>query len=290
MTPRPPDSHQNGQLWPYSEAGRYVEAGGVRWHLLRLGTGPQILLLHGSASSTHAWAGVSERLRDRFSLVIPDLPGHGHSSQLPEGRGGVDDLARALDELLRVEKVDPVLAVGHSAGAVLAIRAASRGWIRPHGLLGVNPALGSRDSFLPPVVAGPLTAAASSSLLARAGAGLFRGLPLAQILLRSTGSRITPEISRRYQQLLGDPGRVRGVIRLMADWVPDGAGSEAAGLGIPVRFLTGSEDRWVSPAVVRAHASGIPVAEVPDRGHLLPEEDPAAVADAIEALGVDAGL
>ncbi len=290
MTPRPPGSHRNGQEWPYSEAGRYVDAGGVRWHLLRIGTGPHILLLHGSASSTHAWAGVAERLRGRFSLVIPDLPGHGHSSPLPEGRGGVDDLAEALGALIQGEGLLPSLAVGHSAGAILAIRAASRGWIRPRGILGVNPALGSRDSFLPPSVAGPLLAMARSGLTARLGATLFRGVPLARLLLESTGSRVGPEVTARYRRLLSRPDRVRGVLRLMADWDPGGAGQEASALGLPVRFLTASEDRWVPAELVREFAGGVPVTELPDRGHLLPEEDPTAVASAIEELAAEAGL
>jgi pimeloyl-ACP methyl ester carboxylesterase len=198
-------SDRSGRLWPYPEVGRYTQAGGVRWHHLRLGTGPSLLLLHGSASSTHAWAEVASRVRSHFSVFIPDLPGHGHSTGLPSDVGGLDDLARALGALLRAEGVDPVLVAGHSAGAVLAIRAAARGWIAPRGLLGVNPALGSRDTFLPPVLAGPLVSLARSRAPARMGAVLFRTVPLAEVLLGTTGSRVSPETRLRYRRLLADP-------------------------------------------------------------------------------------
>jgi magnesium chelatase accessory protein len=283
-------SDRSGRLWPYPEVGRYTQAGGVRWHHLRLGTGPSLLLLHGSASSTHAWAEVASRVRSHFSVFIPDLPGHGHSTGLPSDVGGLDDLARALGALLRAEGVDPVLVAGHSAGAVLAIRAAARGWIAPRGLLGVNPALGSRDTFLPPVRAVPLVSLARSRAPARMGAVLFRTVPLAEVLLGTTGSRVSPETRLRYRRLLADPERVAGALRLMADWDPTGAGAEAAALGIPVRFLTGSRDRWVPPVLVRAHAGGIPVVELPDRGHLLPEEDPEAVARALQEMAHAAGI
>ncbi len=283
-------SDRNDRLWPYPEVGRYTEAGGVRWHHLRLGTGPSLLLLHGSASSTHAWAEVASRVRSQFSLFIPDLPGHGHSTGLPPALGGLDDLARALGALLRAEGVDPVLVAGHSAGAVLTIRAAARGWIAPRGILGVNPALGSRDTFLPPVLAGPLVSLARSRAPARLGAALFRTVPLAEALLGTTGSRVSPETRLRYRRLLADPDRVAGALRLMADWDPTGVGAEAAALGIPARFLAGSRDRWVPPARVRAHAGGVPVEEVPHRGHLLPEEDPDAVARALGELARVAGL
>jgi magnesium chelatase accessory protein len=287
---QPPGPDRHGPIWPYPEVGRYTEAGGVRWHHLRLGTGPPLLLLHGSASSTHSWAAVASRVRSSFSLVIPDLPGHGYSSELPSDLGGPDDLARALGAFLRKEEVDPVLVAGHSAGAVLAIRAASRGWIAPRGILGVNPALGSRDTFLPPLLAGPLTAFARSRGPAHLGAALFRAAPLAELLLRSTGSRVSSDTRDRYRHLLADPRRVRGVLRLMADWDPHGVGTEAAALGIPVRFLTGSRDRWVPPRLVRAHAGGVPVEELPDRGHLLPEEDPDAVARSLRRLAMEAGV
>jgi len=287
---QPPGPDRHGPIWPYPEVGRYTEAGGVRWHHLRFGTGPPLLLLHGSASSTHSWAGVASRVRSRFSLVIPDLPGHGYSSDFPSGFGGPDDLARALGAFLRKEAVAPVLVAGHSAGAVLAIRAVTRGWIAPRGVMGVNPALGSRDSFLPPLVAGPLTAFARSRGPAHLGAALFRAAPLAELLLRSTGSRLSQETRSHYRHLLADSRRVRGVLRLMADWDPQGVGAEAAALGIPVRFLTGSRDRWVPPQRVRAHAGGVPVEEVPDRGHLLPEEDPEAVVRSLMRLAVEAGV
>lgn len=284
MTRSPSGSRPHGQDWPYSTAGRYAEAGGVRWHLVRLGSGPPVVLLHGSASSTHAWAGVVARLESRFSFLIPDLPGHGHSRWLGSPRFGVTAWAQALGALVRAENVEPALVVGHSAGAVLAIRAIEGGQLKARGLLGVNPALGSRDSFMPPSVASILTRLASNRLAARGGAGLFRAFPFARLLLGSTGSKVDPATVARYEHLLSDPDRVRGVLALMAGWDPVGAGTAAGELGIPVRYLAGERDRWVPVRVVRRHASGVPVTVLRNRGHLLPEEDPGAVAMALEEL------
>jgi len=270
--------------WPYPEVGQFSEAGGVRWHHLRLGRGPLLLLLHGSASSTHAWAGVASLLRSHFTLLIPDLPGHGRSSPLPLARGGPDAWARALADFLDQEDLHPDLLIGHSAGAVLAIRAASRGWVRPRGILGVNPALGSRETFLPRAVEAPLMALAQAGSSSALAATLFRKVPLAEILLRSTGSRLTPAILQTYRKLLSNPDHVRGVLRLMSTWDPGGAGDEAAALRIPVHFLTGARDRWVPASQIRALCAGLPVEVLPNRGHLLPEEDPAAVVRALAAL------
>jgi magnesium chelatase accessory protein len=286
----PPDPDRQGSSEPFTEAARSREAGGVHWHLRRLGSGPPLLLLHGSASSCHAWEEVAVRLRSVFSLVIPDLPGHGHSSPLPPGLGGPDDLARALAALLRAERVEPALVAGHSVGAVLAIRAAHLGWIQPAGILGVNPALGPRSAYLPPVLEPVAAWMARSRGAARLSASLVQHLPLVPGLLRSTGSRVSRKTEGQYAELLRDPMRIQGVLALQASWDATGVGSEAEGLAGRVRFLTGSRDSWVPSGRIREEAPGIETIELPDRGHLLPEEDPEAVARAILRLGYETGV
>lgn len=292
MTANSPDPGWNDPVWPFQGAGRYVQAGGARWHLVQLGSGPPLLLLHGSASSAHQWAGVSALLQSRFSLVIPDLPGHGYSSSLPAGTSGLDGMAAALGSLLETEGIRPLLSVGHSAGACILVRASSRGWVVPRALLGLAPALGSRATYLPSLLDRPMTTLSRSGLLARAAARLVRHLPVAEQLLASTGSRVTPEVQARYRALLSDPDRMAGVLALFADWDPDGIALEAACLGVPVTFLAGENDRWVAPsqlrsqvaAALQAHPSArnsLELRFLPARGHLLPEEDPSAVAEAI---------
>jgi magnesium chelatase accessory protein len=292
LTANSPDPGWNDPLWPFQGAGRYVQAGGARWHLVQLGSGPPILLLHGSASSAHQWAGVAALLQSRFSLVIPDLPGHGYSSLLPPGASGLDGMAAALGALLETEGIRPLLSVGHSAGACIAVRASSRGWIVPRALVGLAPALGSRATYLPRLLDRPMTALTRSGLLARGAARLVRHLPMAEQLLESTGSRVSPEVHARYRALLSDPGRMAGVLALFADWDPDGIALEAARLGVPVTFLAGEKDRWVPPELLRSQVANALAAHPPGRaslelrflpslGHLLPEEDPGAVAEAI---------
>ena len=47
--------------------------------LIDQGSGTPTLLLHGLFDSADTWAGVVERLRGRYRLLVPDLPGFGRS-------------------------------------------------------------------------------------------------------------------------------------------------------------------------------------------------------------------
>ena len=45
------------------------------------GRGPVILLIHGMAGSSKTWAPAVRRLADRYTVIAPDLIGHGASAK-----------------------------------------------------------------------------------------------------------------------------------------------------------------------------------------------------------------
>ncbi len=59
MAPRAADDRliwgTDGRDWPHRDRSRFVEAGGLRWHIQRMGDGPALLLVHGTAAATHSW-------------------------------------------------------------------------------------------------------------------------------------------------------------------------------------------------------------------------------------------
>ena len=71
---------RDGRDWPNREASRFVEAGGLRWHVQQMGRGPVLLLLHGTGASTHSWRALLPLLAKSFTVVAPDLPGHGFTA------------------------------------------------------------------------------------------------------------------------------------------------------------------------------------------------------------------
>jgi pimeloyl-ACP methyl ester carboxylesterase len=75
--------------------------GGRRLRVARLGTGPQLILLHGYPDNLQIWRDVARRLADRFEVIAFDWPGLGQSDAWPGGATPfhmADRLLELLDE------------------------------------------------------------------------------------------------------------------------------------------------------------------------------------------------
>ena len=75
------DWERDGADWPNRAASRFVTVGAMRWHVQVMGSGPVLLLLHGTGASSHSWRDLAPRLARHFTVLAPDLPGHGFSAQ-----------------------------------------------------------------------------------------------------------------------------------------------------------------------------------------------------------------
>lgn len=87
------------------------------------GTGPALLLVHGSPGDSRSWGRVVPHLRDRFRVLAVDLPGYGGSDGVPDEPVGRAALMGAA--VARLAEINgPVRLVGHSYGGVVAVQAA----------------------------------------------------------------------------------------------------------------------------------------------------------------------
>ncbi|MBI2785970.1 MAG: alpha/beta hydrolase [Legionella longbeachae] len=82
---------------------------------------PAILALHGWLDNANSFAPLAPYLKNDFYFIAADLPGHGHSSHLPEGCNYhfFDGVFIVID-ILNALKIDKVHLLGHSMGACLA--------------------------------------------------------------------------------------------------------------------------------------------------------------------------
>lgn len=96
--------------------------GALRWAGL-IGT-PTIVAIHGITSNAWAWDPVAHHLAGGAQIVAVDLRGRGRSFEAP-GPFGIrqhaDDIARVIDQL-----DGPVIVIGHSMGASVALMTADR--------------------------------------------------------------------------------------------------------------------------------------------------------------------
>ena len=85
------------------------------------GSGPALLLLHGVTNSSATWEPVAPSLGEHFTLIAPDLLGHGESAT-PRGDYSLGAHASGARDLLTALGHDRVTVVGHSLGGGIAMQ------------------------------------------------------------------------------------------------------------------------------------------------------------------------
>jgi len=89
----------------------------------RAGEGPVVVLVHGIAGSSATWNPLIERLATRYTVIAPDLLGHGESAK-PRGDYSLGAYASGIRDLLVMLDVDRATFVGHSLGGGVAMQLA----------------------------------------------------------------------------------------------------------------------------------------------------------------------
>ena len=87
------------------------------------GDGPVLVLIHGMAGSAVAWKHVLPTLARRFTVVVPDLLGHGASAK-PLGEYSVSGHANVVRDLLAALGHERTTLVGQSFGGGVAMQLA----------------------------------------------------------------------------------------------------------------------------------------------------------------------
>jgi len=282
-----PDWAVDGATWPNRDRSSFPHAAHLRWHVQRIGAGPVLLCLHGTGAASHSFAPLAAELARDFTLVIPDLPGHGFSDTPAAARGlSLPGMASALSALLESLDVQPDLVLGHSAGAALAVRLIVDG-LPTRGLVGLNPAImlpdNPREMLLWPLAAGIARQPLVAGLLAR----LARDRGTAARVLRANSPALPDDQVELYHRLWRCDGHVRAVLTMMAEWDVTPVREEVARLPVPALLLAGPRDPWFPPPVVTRLAASFPSAQcvtIEGTGHLSHEERPDLVAGAIRAF------
>ncbi len=100
---------------------QYLTIHGHRRAFVKVGSGPVVLLLHGLGCDHTTWEPVIDSLSRRYTVIAPDLLGHGLSDK-PRADYSVGGYANGMRDLLTVLGIDKVTVVGHSFGGGVAMQ------------------------------------------------------------------------------------------------------------------------------------------------------------------------
>lgn len=281
------DWDSDGADWPNRAASRFVTAGGLRWHVQVMGQGPVLLLLHGTGAATHSWRDLAPLLAADFTVVAPDLPGHGFTAMPARSGLSLPGMATLVQALLRELDCKPRLVVGHSAGAAILVRLCLDGTIQPRKLVALNGALlpirGLAGKLFSPMAKVLARMERVPHFFARCAASPG----MVPRLLQDTGSRLDAIGTALYGQLARSPGHVAAALGMMAEWDLDALRRDLPRLRTPLHLVVGGADGTIPPSDafrIRALLPGTEVTYLRGLGHLAHEEAPAQVAALIRKL------
>ncbi|MEP7065057.1 MAG: alpha/beta fold hydrolase BchO [Gemmatimonadota bacterium] len=273
--------------WPNADASRFVRAADLQWHVQVLGTGPVALLLHGSWSASHSWRDIAPLLARHFTVIVPDLPGHGFTSRPTSAHMSLAGIASALDALLRAlpesQSSTPAVIAGHSAGGAIALQMATVDARAPRSVVGINAAL---------VAPGAIVSALAPAIRMLTRTGLIGALAsrvadsdwMLSALMRSTGSTISPQQYELYRAFARSREHSDAVMEMFAGWDVTALNRALPSIEAPVTLVVGAKDGWVPAADAERVARLLPHATVvtlPNAGHIAHEEFPVRVAEII---------
>ena len=241
------------------------QAAGLHY-FLQGAAGWSTLLIHGAGGTHLHWPSEVRRLRGR-RIIAPDLPGHGRS----EGSGcrSISGYAAAILGLMDAIGISQAVMVGHSMGSAVALTIALE---HPGRVLGLG-LLGTSAKFR---VSRAILAALSDDASFPAALDLVMEYSFS----RGAGARLK-ELARKRGESV--PRAV-----WLADFLAcsdfDVSGRLASGLP-PTLILASAADRMTPLAEARYLRQLAPAARLeilPEAGHMMMQEQPGVVANALD--------
>ena len=274
---------------PFDLRMRHTEIHGHRVGYRMAGEGPVVLLIHGMAGSSRTWRGVMPTLARHYTVVAPDLRGHGESAK-PMGDYSLGAHASGIrDLLIGVLDIDSATVVGQSLGGGVAMQLAyQHPELCQRLVLAGSGGLGREVSWILRLLALP----GAEFLLPLVCPRFVRELgdELASFLAeRRIHSPRAAEIWRAYASL-SEPENRHAFIRTIRSVIDPGGQSVSANdrlylaSAIPTLILWGGRDDIIP--VDHAHAATDRIANsrleiFENAGHFLHVEEPARFASAL---------
>jgi len=247
------------------------------------GSGPVLLLVHGMAGSSATWQHVIPALAERYTVVAPDLLGHGESAK-PRGDYSLGAHASLLRDLLNVLGHERATCIGQSLGGGIVLQFAYQFPERCERIVLVGSGgLGTEVNLILRALTAPFAESLFSLVCSaplRDAAARFGSL------LGHRGIRLSPagqEMWRSYASLADEPGRraffrtLRSVVDLRGQAIHAGDRLYLAA-HMPTLIIWGDHDPFIPHhhgSTTHAAIPGSRLEIFPGAGHYPHCEDPA---------------
>lgn len=270
-------------LPPFALANRAGAIGSVRANGIDIGywrggavdRGPPIVFLHGLGWDNALWWPFVQRYLDRFDVICPDSRGHGASSKAP-GPYSIDLFAADMLALLDALGVTATAVVGLSQGGmtaqVMAVKAPQRvaalAAVATSGRTDPTAAANMEERIKAQREAGVEAAARIAAKSIFSDAFLARTPDYLPAFIAWRAAMDAPSMEAAMRA-----GNGYDVLSALPN------------LTIPTLVVAGAGDRLIPPPAARAIAAAAPGAryvEIPDSGHMIAVEQPAALAAVLD--------
>jgi pimeloyl-ACP methyl ester carboxylesterase len=270
-----------------AKGDRYVTIDGVELRYRDEGTGPVLLLLHGSRSTLNQWDGLTARLKNRYRIVRFDQPPAGLSGHLTtEAMARVGSPEALVAKFLDALKIGKVIPVGVSSGGTMAYYFAATYPDRVDGVVLTNTPADSAAELQFTVTPALDAATKRSHELGVEGRAFWANY---LGFLYGDGARMEPGLIDRYctLNLREKEANPFGLHALTAN--KDVTSARLAAMRAPVLVAWGMRDKVLPPATADRLLARLPAAQsrsfvaLDTVGHYPPMESPDAVADLIDS-------
>jgi len=94
------------------------------------GAGKPVMLVHGFGEDGNIWKNQTEFLKEKFHIIVPDLPGSGQSEMIDDM--SIEGMAEVLHSIIHEENIETCTLIGHSMGGYITLAFAKKYWNHLH--------------------------------------------------------------------------------------------------------------------------------------------------------------
>ena len=289
----------------YPPQGRVIDVDGTPVHVLIAGSGPDLVLLHGASGNVRDWTyDFTDRISDRYRVIMLDRPGLGWTGRLPGKSGAWNtraetpmEQAELLQKAAAIVGIERPIVVGHSFGGAVAMA-----WALSHPqdtaalvMLGAvsNPwpgDLGWTYTVTGSAIGGGLVVPLASAFVPKSYIddsveSIFRPQPAPQGYAEHVGAALV----LRRESMRANAQQVNSlrphIVKMSKRY---------EGLSLPLEIVHGDADTIVPLSIhsepLSKQVKGANLTVLSGVGHMPHHADPDAVEDAIDRAAARAGL